>query len=454
MSSEISVRVENLSKCYHIYDRPGDRLKQFIVPRLRRHAGSGPRQYFREFWALKDVSLEVKKGETVGIIGRNGSGKSTLLQMICGTLNPTRGQVQTTGRVAALLELGSGFNPEFTGRENIHLNAAILGLSPNEIDASFDDIAAFADIGDFLEQPVKTYSSGMVVRLAFAVQAMINPDILVVDEALAVGDEKFQRKCFARLEELKANGTSILFVSHSAPSIIELCDRALLLDHGTRVIYASPKHAVRAYQKIIYAPPEDHQRLVEEYLTADCVEGTHDGSDATNSDLEPAKLDFATFDPGLVPETTTSYPSQGAEIDSISILDLAGQVVNILLADNIYMFQVTGRFQRDFSDVYFGTHIRSVSGVEISGQRHPADGHYIENVRAGSTFKIVYSFRMSLLPGVYFVGGGIWSANEPNCAHRIIDAMMFRVAASEKQSSFGYVSLATQPPKLEMLCRP
>ncbi|PBB98423.1 ABC transporter ATP-binding protein [Mesorhizobium sp. WSM3862] len=451
MSSEISIKVEDLSKCYQIYDRPRDRLKQFVMPRLRRYGGMKPRQYFREFWALKDVSLEVKKGETVGIIGRNGSGKSTLLQMICGTLNPTSGQVQTTGRVAALLELGSGFNPEFTGRENIHLNAAILGLSSNEIEARFDDIAAFADIGDFLEQPVKSYSSGMVVRLAFAVQAMINPDILVVDEALAVGDEKFQRKCFARLEELKARGTSILFVSHSAPSIIELCDRALLLDHGIRVMYAAPEHAVRAYQKIIYAPQEDYRRLVEDYAIADRVDGTRESPAAASSRLEPAKLDLATFDPGLVPETTTSYPSRGAEIDSISILDRAGQVVNILLPDNIYRFQVTGRFRQDFSDVYFGTHIRSVSGVEISGQRHPADGQYIESVPAGSAFKIVYSFRMSLLPGVYFVGGGIWSANEPNCAHRIIDAMMFRVAANGKQSSFGYVSLAIQPPQLEML---
>ena len=209
MSSDVAIKVDNLCKCYQIYDKPRDRLFQMLM--------RGHRQYYREFWALTDVSFEIKRGETVGIIGRNGSGKSTLLQMVCGTLNPTSGSIQTSGRIAALLELGSGFNFEFTGRENVYMNGSVLGLSKEEIDACFDDIAAFADIGDFIEQPVKTYSSGMMVRLAFAVQATIEPDILIVDEALAVGDEKFQRKCFARLEALKARGTSILFVSHSGP---------------------------------------------------------------------------------------------------------------------------------------------------------------------------------------------------------------------------------------------
>ena len=197
MSSEIAIKVENLSKCYHIYDQPRDRLKQMILPRMQRAIGMQPRQYFREFWALKDVSFEVKKGETVGIIGRNGSGKSTLLQMVCGTLNPTSGSIQTSGRIAALLELGSGFNPEFTGRENVYLNGAVLGLSRDEIDVRFDEIAAFAEIGEFIDQPVKTYSSGMMVRLAFAVAINVDPQILVVDEALSVGDELFQRKCFS-----------------------------------------------------------------------------------------------------------------------------------------------------------------------------------------------------------------------------------------------------------------
>ena len=232
--TDIAIRVQTLSKCYHIYDTPRDRLKQFVVPRLQRMAGQTPKQYFREFWALKDVSFEIKKGETVGIIGRNGSGKSTLLQMICGTLTPTSGTVKTKGRIAALLELGSGFNREFTGRENIYINAALLGLSKEEVDQRFDEIAAFADIGEFIEQPVKTYSSGMVVRLAFAVSVCVEPDILIVDEALAVGDAAFQFTCLNRLRTLTSNGTTLLFVSHDMGMVKNFCHRTLYLYQGQK----------------------------------------------------------------------------------------------------------------------------------------------------------------------------------------------------------------------------
>lgn len=231
-SNDIAIRVTNLSKCYEIYDAPRDRLKQFVMPRVRRLAGKTHKQYYREFWALKEVSFEIKKGETVGIIGRNGSGKSTLLQMICGTLTPTSGSIQTSGRVAALLELGSGFNPEFTGRENVYMNAAVLGLSKDEVDARFSDISAFADIGDFIEQPVKTYSSGMMVRLAFSVAIHVEPDILIVDEALAVGDIVFQMKCLDKMEEIRSSGTTILFVSHSLEQVKRFCETAVWLKDG------------------------------------------------------------------------------------------------------------------------------------------------------------------------------------------------------------------------------
>ncbi|MBR0774557.1 ABC transporter ATP-binding protein [Bradyrhizobium diazoefficiens] len=449
MSSDVSVRVEHLSKYYQIYDSPRDRLKQFVLPRLQSLTGREPRHYFREFWALKDVSLEVRKGETVGIIGRNGSGKSTLLQAICGTLNPTFGKIQTTGKIAALLELGSGFNPEFTGRENVYLNAAILGLSQHEIDACFDEIAAFADIGDFIEQPVKSYSSGMVVRLAFAVQAMINPDILVVDEALAVGDERFQRKCFARLEELKAKGTSILFVSHSASAVIELCDRAFLLDSGFRLMQGRPADVVRAYQRLLYAPPEEQKLLVQEYSAAADAGEVAGYRNATEEKSAPAKNNSASFDPGLVPTTTTVYPVQGAEILSIAILDQGSRVVNVLNPNEIYQIEVTGRFLKDLSGVYFGVHIRTISGAVITGQRHPHDGTHIRNVRAGAGFRIRFSFRMGLFNEAYFVGGGIWSQEEPNCAHRIIDALMFRLAQTDPSGSFGYADLMSSEPSLE-----
>jgi lipopolysaccharide transport system ATP-binding protein len=463
MSNEIAIRVEGLSKCYEIYGNPRDRLKQFVMPRLQRLAGQAPKQYFREFWALKDVSFEIKKGETVGIIGRNGSGKSTLLQMICGTLNPTSGSIQTNGRIAALLELGSGFNPEFTGRENVYMNAAVLGLSNEEIDSRFDDIAAFADIGDFIEQPVKTYSSGMTVRLAFAVQVAIDPEIFVVDEALAVGDEKFQRKCFARIETLKSKGSSILFVSHSSGSIIELCERTLLLDHGTRLMLGPAPEAIRAYQKLMYAPVDVQNRLIQEYLAADLQGETmqydyhptpglleNTGEAVNQIELETASseqsVDF--YDSGLVPETTTVYPIQGAVIDSIHIENANGQTVNVLQPGGGYQFVVSGRFLTDFEGVFFGIHIKSVSGVVITGQRYPEEGGYHANIISGSAFRINFSFRMDLLPGVYFAGGGIWSIHEPSCAHRILDALMFRVNPMKQPMSFGYIDLMSVEPIL------
>lgn len=232
-SDQMAIRVSNISKRYEIYSAPFDRLKQFVLPRLSyRHQEGGRRQYFNEFWALRDVSFDIKPGETIGVIGRNGSGKSTLLQIICGTLTPTGGEIETRGRVAALLELGSGFNPEFTGRDNVYMNAAILGLTKEEIDKKIPDIESFADIGRFLDQPVKTYSSGMVARLAFSVAVQVDPDILVVDEALSVGDMAFQEKSFTRMKKIRDAGTAILFVSHSTSAVRNFCDRAIWLDKG------------------------------------------------------------------------------------------------------------------------------------------------------------------------------------------------------------------------------
>lgn len=470
-SNEIAIRVDDLSKCYHIYSQPQDRLKQSFYPRLQQALRAPIKNYFQEFWALHHVSFEVKKGETVGIIGRNGSGKSTLLQLISGTLTPTSGTVQTSGRIAALLELGSGFNPEFTGRENVYLNGALLGLTQAEIDHRFDAIAAFADIGNFIEQPVKTYSSGMVVRLAFAVQATIDPDILIVDEALAVGDEKFQRKCFARLEELKSKGTAILFVSHAGAQIIELCDSALLLEQGARLMYAKPVNVVRAYQKLIYAPAGQQALLIKEYQTADRQSdsiSTLTGSMTAFDDprltgqpdieivsTEPvpdssdiSKIDF--FDEGLVPETTVAYPVQGAEILSFRILNREGNPVNVLAAGQEYRFEISGKILSDREGIYFGIHIRSISGTILTGQTHPAQGKFIERVQAGQNFHVTYEFKMALLPGAYFVGGGIWSCYEPVCLHRIMDALMFRVQYNRTQNSFGICDLMSSPVNVEI----
>ena len=254
--SEIVIRVKNLSKCYQIYERPEDRLKQSIVPRLQRFVRRIPTNYYREFWALRDVSFEVHKGETVGIIGRNGSGKSTLLQMICGTLTPSAGTVETNGRIAALLELGTGFNPEFTGRENVYMNGTILGLDREEIDERFDAILAFADIGEFIEQPVKTYSSGMYVRLAFSILANVNADILVIDEALAVGDIFFTQKCMRFLRSFRETGT-LLFVSHDTGAVLNLCRFAIYLEKGKIHTMDTAKDACASYLEDYYASQQE-----------------------------------------------------------------------------------------------------------------------------------------------------------------------------------------------------
>jgi lipopolysaccharide transport system ATP-binding protein len=245
--SQIAIKADSLSKCYHIYATPRDRLKQFFMPGLRRMLGLPEKLYARDFWAVRDVSFDVERGQTVGIIGRNGSGKSTLLQIICGTLTPTGGSVEVNGRVAALLELGSGFNPEFTGRENVYLNGSVYGLRRDSIDAKMKDILDFADIGDFIDQPVKTYSSGMFVRLAFSVVMHVDPEILIVDEALSVGDAFFQSKCAAAIRAMMKKGTTVLFVSHDTHAVKSLCNKAILMEEGRIVAYGDSADVVEKY---------------------------------------------------------------------------------------------------------------------------------------------------------------------------------------------------------------
>ena len=256
MSSEAAISVTGLGKCYQIYRQPQDRLKQFLW--------RGRRQYFREFWALRDVNFNVMPGEVMGIVGRNGSGKSTLLQLVCGTLTPTQGEVRVEGRIAALLELGAGFNPEFTGRENVFMSAALMGMGKEEVEARFDEIAAFADIGDFIEQPVKTYSSGMYVRLAFAVAVNIDPDILVIDEALSVGDGEFSRKSFDRIMKFKKEGKTILFCSHALYQVEALCSRAIWVADGRVRMDGQPAKVVAAYNEFLAAGQPRQEVLPQE----------------------------------------------------------------------------------------------------------------------------------------------------------------------------------------------
>ncbi len=288
--SGLAIRVSNLSKCYQIYETPQDRLKQSIYPRLQRLAGQPPRQYFREFWALKDVSFEIKKGETVGIIGRNGSGKSTLLQMVCGTLNPTSGNVQANGRIAALLELGAGFNPEFTGRENIFLNAAILGFPREAMAERMQQVLDFSELGGFIDQPVRTYSSGMYARLAFATAIHVDPQILVIDETLAVGDARFVAKCMRRIHDIKERGTSILFVSHDVGSVRSLCERAIWIDKALMVADGDVFPVTGRYMAYMFRDEQSPEQIVCDELIQQATSSQLDLGDSPSSGSGPAAI--------------------------------------------------------------------------------------------------------------------------------------------------------------------
>jgi lipopolysaccharide transport system ATP-binding protein len=438
MCSEYAIKVENLSKCYQIYDNPRQRLKQFVVPKLKRIIGSPPTNYFREFWALRDISFEIRKGETVGIIGRNGSGKSTLLQLICGTLNLTSGIIQTQGRVAALLELGTGFNNDFTGRENVYMNAALIGLSKEQTESCFDDIASFADIGEFLEQPVKTYSSGMIVRLAFSVAINVNPQILIVDEALSVGDELFQRKCFSRIEAIKESGATILLVSHSGGTIVELCDHAILLDSGEKLAMGVPKIIVGKYQKLIYAPQEKHHTIREE-IRASGVGGLQSSAAinalATKSSLsqkeQTAKNDQEDyFDPYLKSQCTLEYESNGAYITCPEILTLSGKKVNCLTRGKSYRYAYKVRFEKEATHVRFGMLIKTTSGLELGGAASaPNIMQGISYLGPGSLVNVEFRFNCNLNPGSYFLNAGVTGicSEEETFLHRVIDICMFKV---------------------------
>ncbi len=342
MSSEISIKAESISKNYQIYNQPQDRLKQSIYPRLRQIIGKTSKQYYREFSALRDISFEVGRGETVGIIGRNGSGKSTLLQIVCGTVNPSAGKVRTNGRIAALLELGSGFNPEFTGQENVYMNAAILGLTKEEIDSRFNDIAAFADIGQFMDQPVKTYSSGMVARLAFSVAIQVDPDVLIVDEALSVGDMAFQEKSFTRMKKIRDLGTSILFVSHSTSAIRNFCDRAIWLDNGKMRAIGERLSICDEYQKEM----EHEIRRDFHPMTSNKISTATDGERVERNNctisVVAISLDKNTYRMGedikidIHLRFKENPPVYGV---GIIVYDLSGKVVTILntLRDDIFL---------------------------------------------------------------------------------------------------------------------
>jgi lipopolysaccharide transport system ATP-binding protein len=435
MSSEPAIRVANLGKRFELYDRPRDRLWQMLAGERRR--------FFREFWALRDVSFDIHRGECVGIVGRNGAGKSTLLQLVCGILTPSEGTLQASGRVAALLELGAGFNPEFTGRENVYLHGAILGLDEREIDDRFDDIAAFADIGDFLDAPVKVYSSGMVVRLAFAVQAQTDPEILIVDEALAVGDARFQVKCFERLRRLRQSGTTILFVSHATEQVVTHCDRAILLDGGRMVEQGAPRRIVNVYLDLLFgtgrassdASPAQTAPQPPGGAAAPRLEVSLDGDEyAIRPGYNPAEYRWGDGAAAL----TDFRLAVGAERDVVTIDQ--GASVSIV---------VGFRFLRQVERPILGFAVKTREGVTIYNSNtefQPVQG-FGEAGAAGSAGALRIRFPCRLAPGDYFVSLGLASraVDGSVIAHdRRYDSIHLQVVPSGERGFIGMVDLEAE----------
>ena len=394
------LEVKDLSKRYEIYERPADRLKQSVAPRLEKLLPAGLRRgasYFKEFWALSGVSFALGRGEVLGILGRNGAGKSTLLQIIAGTLTPTAGTVFRGGKVAALLELGSGFSPEFTGRENVRMNASLLGLTGEEIDSKFDDITAFADIGQFIDQPVKTYSSGMMLRLAFAVQIAVDPEILIVDEALAVGDARFQRKCFGRLEQLRDAGSTILFVTHDANAIVQFCTHAMILEAGRVLASGEPQLMVREYHKLLFDMP-----------------GKAAADPASGSARLPKSASTSGGDQRQAPVSAKGtsrevrYGTGEGEIVEIGLRNASGHSTDVVEIGTECEAYFRAIFPSPVATrIGYGFIISNTRGIEVYGTKSGLFSNHLRVDEGGYVVECNLRFVVRLIPGRYFLSAAM-----------------------------------------------
>lgn len=427
MGEEIVISVNNISKCYKRYNRPVDRLKELLLP---------GKNISNEFWALQNINLEIIKGQTVGILGQNGSGKSTLLQIIAGTLTPTTGEIKVNGRLSALLELGSGFNPEFTGEQNVFFNGRLLGLSKEEIEEKFDDIAAFADIGDFLYQPVKTYSSGMYVRLAFSVAINVNPSILIVDEALAVGDARFQQRCMTRINQLRSNGVSVLFVSHDSQAIKRLCDYAVVIEKGQMVNHGLAVDMVSWYlalmtvdfnmqklheiEELARMPNKITNDNFEQIALANCVEKN---SIVEVSDLENLnKIVESQVETRSIQEETNTAKTQfssyrefryfrhgdgQARIIRTWIENDQNQEVDFVYLEQMITVYVETEFFTNLSRYLIGILVRDRLGTDIIGINTYQENIEIPEVSKGDKFIYSFRFAINIKPGVYSISSSV-----------------------------------------------
>lgn len=415
---KVAIQVKGLEKAYKLYDKPSDRLKEAL--------GFGRKKRYKEHYALKGVDMTIYQGETVGIIGTNGSGKSTILKIITGVLNPTGGSVHVNGRISALLELGAGFNMEYNGIENIYLNGTMIGFSKKEIDAKMDDILNFADIGDYVHQPVKTYSSGMFVRLAFAVAINIEPEILIVDEALSVGDVFFQAKCYHKFEEFKEMGKTIVFVSHDLSSISKYCDRVVLLNQGVKLGEGSPKEMIDAYKQVLvgqYVPAaDDHSLLSDKEITAAAAAA----AGTVKGEVNPELLEYGTKD---------------AMITGYKITDDTGRETSALLKGKECRITMQVHFEHDIEAPIFAFTIKNIKGVEITGTNTMVEKAFLSPVRAGSDMEITFTQKIDLQGGEYLLSFGVtgFEKEEFQVYHRLYDVINMTVISDK--DTVGYYDM-------------
>ena len=401
-SEDLAISVKGLKKMYRLYNKPSDRLLDAFG--LKKHN-------YKEHYALNGVDIDIKKGETIGIIGTNGSGKSTMLKIITGVLNPTEGSVSVNGRISALLELGAGFNMEYNGLENVYLNGTMMGFSRKEIDKRLDDILAFADIGDYIYQPVKTYSSGMFVRLAFAVAINIDPEILIVDEALSVGDVFFQSKCYHKFEEFKAAGKTILFVSHDLSSIAKYCDRVVVLNKGDKLAEGGPKEMIDLYKQV----------LVGQFA--------HE-KDPEYKDILEDKMSEST--------DMLEYGSEDARITEYYVTDSKGLKTNALIKGSEFTIHMHVKFARDVKQPIFAFTIKDVKGTEITGTNTMFEKAFLDDAKAGEEFDITFTQNIDLQGGQYLLSFGVtgYKLDDFTVYHRLYDALDITVISDKNTVGF------------------
>ena len=411
--NDVAIKVEQLSKMYKLYDKPMDRLKESL--------GFAKKVLYHEHYALNNIDFEIKKGETVGIIGTNGSGKSTILKIITGVLNPTKGNIEVNGRISALLELGAGFNQEYTGMQNIYLNGTMMGFSKEEIDEKVDSIIEFADIGEFIDQPVKTYSSGMFVRLAFAVAINIEPEILIVDEALSVGDVFFQAKCYKKFEDFKKEGKTILFVSHDLGSIGKYCSRVILLNKGTKLSEGEPKEVIDIYKKV----------LVNQLDNVGEINTSH-------KQLQTGQQWKALL---VCNPNTIEYGSKLAEIVDFCILDDAGMITNNVAKGKLFTIKMKVAFNTCIKDPIFAFTIKDLKGTEITGTNTMLEKVNLSTLELGDVREISFTQKIDLQGGEYLLSLGCTGYKDENFTvyHRLYDVCNITVISDK--NSVGYYDM-------------